>query len=99
VEFAQPPDAVGTLLVQRELPVGTANDSGYGQEGLERRADRNRARTGSTAAVGGRERLVCVDVEDVESNLGRFHCPENSVQVGAVTVHEPTGLMDRFCQL
>ncbi len=65
-----------------------ADDLRRGQERLEDVAYRDRPTAGPAAAVWLGERLVQVDVDDVEAHVAGPHDPADRVQVGAVVVHE-----------
>ena len=62
------PDRVGHLFVEHVL-VAFAADHGDGQVRGEQVADRDRSGARSTAAVRGRERLVQVEVHDVDAHV------------------------------
>ena len=53
----------------------------------------HRARARPAAAVRRAEGLVQVEVHDVEAQLGRLGDPDDRVQVGAVAVDQPAGLV------
>ena len=93
VEAVEPPDRLRTVMVEEE-PGAVALDRRRGQVGGQRRLDPDGARPGPSAAVRGRERLVEVEVDDVEPHVARPHQAEQRVQVGAVHVEERARVVD-----
>src|SRR5438034_7847380 len=65
-----------------------------GQERLEDVAHGDRAASRTAAAVRLRERLVQVDVDDVEAHVAGSRDPAHGVQVRAVVVHERAGAVE-----
>ena len=65
-----------------------------GQERREVRAHRHRADAGAAAAVGDAERLVQVEVADVGAEPAGLGQADERVEVGAVDVHLPAGVVD-----
>ena len=83
----------------RKRAVGLAEDARRGQERLELLADRDRPGAGTAAAVRRRERLVRVDVHDVEAGLAGLEPAEDGVEVRAVHVGERADGVDGLEQL
>ena len=81
----------GGLGAVRALP---ADHLGPRQEGLDPIGDRDRPGPRTAAAVRLRERLVQVDVDDVEAHVARAAAAHDRVQVGAVVVERPPRLVD-----
>ncbi len=65
-----------------------------GQEGLDAVGHRNRPGAGPAAAVRLRERLVQVEVDDVEARVARAHDAHDGVQVRAVVVERGAHVVD-----
>ena len=80
-------DRLGSVEVEAER-IAVADDLRHGEERLERVADDDRPTARPTAAVRLRERLVQVDVDDVEAHVARARDAADGVQVRAVVVHE-----------
>ena len=57
------------------------------------RGDANRAVSGTPAAVRNRERLVRVEMHEIEAHVARARVAHQRVGVGAVVVHQPAGRM------
>ena len=70
-----------------------------GRNGSERLADADRPGARAAAAVGRAERLVDVEVHDVEAGLAGLEPAQDGVEVRAVHVGERAGLVDRVEQL
>ena len=74
---------------------GEQHRQGAWQERQQALADAHRPRSRSPAAVRGRERLVQVEVHDVEARLARSEAAHDRVEVGAVHVGDGARLLDR----
>ncbi len=61
---------------------------GCGQKRLKEFLARNRARSGTAAAVGCRESLVQVQVHHVDAEVARTHLADQRVHVGAIHVEQ-----------
>ena len=55
----------------------------------------DRAAAGTAAAVGRRERLVEIEVHDVEAHVARPDHAQQRVHVGAVVVEQAAAVMDQ----
>ena len=100
-EAAQPPDRGRALPLQLE-PEGAvvaAEDARRGEERDQPVADADRSGAGAAAAVGRAERLVDIEVHDVEAGLAGLEAAQDRVQVRAVHVRERARLVDRVEQL
>jgi hypothetical protein len=91
LEATQPADRLGPLEVEVEagpVAVGAlaADHLGPRQEGLDPVGDGDRAGAGAAAAVRLAERLVQVDVDDVEAHVAGPRVAHHRVEVGAVVV-------------
>ena len=84
----------GPVVVEAERPVVAAHDRGHRQERLEHLPDRDRPAAGAAAAVRLRERLVQVDVDDVEAHVAGAGDAAHGVEVRAVVVHERAGAVE-----
>ena len=95
VEPVHPTDRVLATGIEGEDALLAPLDGGAGQEGgeLVRHADRSGA--GTPSPVGRRERLVGVDVHDVEPHVPGPAATEDRVQVGPVVVQEAADAVDR----
>ena len=62
-------------------------------------ADGDRAAAGAAAAVRLRERLVQVDVDDVEPHVAGPRDAADGVQVRAVVVHQRAGVVEDVADL
>ena len=71
-----------------------ADDRRHRQERLEHVAHRDRPAARAAAAVRLRERLVQVDVHDVEAHVARPRDAADGVEVRAVVVHERAGAVE-----
>ena len=78
----------GRSKSRAKLPSSFRIDGGHGQIRLEDVAHGDRPAARAAAAVGLRERLVEVDVDDVEAHVARPRDPADGVEVRAVVVHE-----------
>ena len=67
---------------------------GPGRNSASALGHRDGARAGAPAAVRGRERLVQVEVHDVEAHVAGAHDTEDRVQVRAVVVEQAADLVD-----
>ena len=100
LEAAQAADRLRPLVVEveaRAAAVGAlaADDLRPRQEGLDPLGDGDRAGAGAAAAVRLAERLVQVDVDDVEAHVAGPRVAHHRVEVGAVVVERPAGLVDQ----
>ena len=84
---------------RRNEPSSLAEDPRRRQERQQPLPHPDRARARTAAAVRRRERLVDVEVHDVEAGLARLEPAEDRVEVRAVHVGERAGLVDRVEQL
>ena len=92
-EAAHLADRARPVVVEPEA-VTLPHDDGHRQERLEALPHCDRPAAGAAAAVGLRERLVQVDVDDVEAHVARPRDPADRVQVRAVvdtSVPRPRG--------
>ena len=87
VEPAHPADRLRAVVVEA-VGIAVTDDRRRGQVRLDPARDRDRPAAGAAAAVRLRERLVQVDVDDVEAHVARPRDPADGVQVRAVVVHE-----------
>jgi hypothetical protein len=85
--------------LQSERAVVVAQDPRRGQERDQRLPHPDRTGARPAAAVRRRERLVDVEVHDVEARLARLEPAEDGVQVGAIHVRQGARLVDRVEQL
>ena len=74
------------------LPCG-ADEMCAGQVRREMLANRHRAHAGAASAVRNAERLVQVQVRHVRAELARLGEPDQGVEVGAVDVDLPAGVV------
>ena len=100
LEAAQPPDRERPVVVELEALLAP-HEHRPRQERLDPLGYGDRARAGPAAAVGLREGLVQVEVDDVEAHVARPREAHDGVQVGAVVVergpdavHDPGDLLD-----
>jgi len=98
-ERAHLADRLRPVEVEPERPVLVAHDRGHREVGLEDVAHRDRAAARAAAAVRLRERLVQVDVHDVEAHVARARDATDRVQVRAVVVHECAGAVEDLLDL
>ena len=84
---------------RRNAPSSSRRTRGVGQVRDEPLPDPDRAGARTAAAVGRAERLVDVEVHDVEAGLAGLEPAEDGVEVRAVHVGEGAGLVDRVEQL
>ena len=70
-----------------------ADHARIGEELLQAFAHTDGAGAGSAAAVGSREGLVQVDVHHVETHVARTGHAQHRVEVGAVVIHQRSGLV------
>ena len=100
-ETAEPADGRRSLArpLEPERPVALAQDPWRGQVWQQRLPHPDRPGAGSAAAVRRGERLVDVEMHDVEAGLARLEAAQDGVQVGAVHVGQRAGLVDRVEQL
>ena len=100
-EAAQPPDRARPLAgaLEPERPVVLAQDAWRRQVRQQRLPHPDRAGARAAAAVRRRERLVDVEVHDVEAGLARLEPAEDRVEVRAVHVGQRAGRVDRVEQL
>ena len=100
-EAAQPADRGGPLAVtlEPERPVGFAQDARRGQVRHQPLPHPDRAGARAAAAVRRAERLVDVEVHDVEAGLAGLEPAQDRVEVGAVHVGQGARLVDRVEQL
>ncbi len=89
---ADAPGAIGSVYPVKTLPT-TAHDR-CREERLESVAHAHGARTGTASAVRRGERLVQIDVNDVEPHSARQRFAQNRVEVGTIVVEKPTGPVD-----
>ena len=89
-EAAHLADRLRPVVVEPEA-VAVARDDRHRQVRREALAHRDRAAAGAAAAVRLRERLVQVDVDDVEAHVARPRDAADGVEVRAVVVHERAG--------
>src|SRR3954471_13306888 len=85
---------VQVQLVGAGAALPAANDR-PGQEWFKRGGRDHRPAARPATAVRRRERLVGIDVEDVESEVSRLDGTEDRVQVGTVAVDQATSLVNR----
>ncbi len=104
LEAAQAPDRLLGIVAQLEPRLGggavgaslQALDSRHRQEGLDPVGDRDWPRSRPAAAVRLRERLVEVEMDDVEPHVARARTAHDRVEVGAVVVERaPHPVHDR----
>ena len=100
-EAAQPTDRGRPIAgpFEPEGAVVEAQDARRRQVRQQSLPHPDRAGAGTAAAVGRAERLVHVEVHDVEPGLARLEPTEDRVEVRAVHVGQGAGLMDRVEQL
>ena len=79
-------------------PASAAN-GWFGRNGARCAPDRDRPDAGTAAAVGDAEGLVEVEVRHVGPEVARTCQPDHGVEVGAVEVHLPAGVVDRTADL
>ena len=98
---ADPADRQGSLVVtlQPEGTVCLAHDEWPRQEGRQVGGHGDGAGTRSAAAVGRRERLVEVEMHDVEAGCAGPEAAQHGIHVGAVHVRQRTGGMDGLEEL
>ena len=100
-EAAQPTDR--GRAAPRSARGGTSlvgsQDARLGQVRQEPLPHPDRTRARAAAAVGRAERLVDVEVHDVEAGLAGLEPPQDGVEVGAVHVGQRAGLVHRIEQL
>src|SRR5439155_23698060 len=89
--LARPLEAIGVVRL--------ADDPWGGQVLEEVLPDADRTGPRTAAAVGGAERLVDVEMHDVETGLAGLEPTEDCVEVGAVHVREGPGVVDGVEQL
>ena len=94
LEAAQPADRLRAVEVQVEGPVLVPHDLRTRQVRLDPVGHRDRPRPRAAAAVGLREGLVQVVVDDVEPHVARPRAAHHGVQVGAVVVERGARLVD-----
>ena len=58
--------------------------------------DAHRPGAGTAAAVRRGERLVQIDVDRVEAHVARLDLAENGIEVGAVVIQQPAGVVHDF---
>ena len=92
-EAAHLADRLRAVVVEPER-VAVPHDRGHRQERLELLADGDRPAARAAAAVRLRERLVQVDVDDVEAHVAGPRDPADGVQVRAVVVEERAGVVE-----
>ena len=92
-EAAHLADRLRPVEVEAESVV-FLHDRGYGEERLEPVANGDRPRPGPAAPVRLRERLVQVEVDDVEAHVAGPRDPADRVQVRAVVVEERAGVVE-----
>jgi hypothetical protein len=80
-------------VVEREVVVA-ANNLRHREERLEHVAHRDRPAARPTSPMRLRERLVQVDVDDVEAHVSGPRDPADGVEVRAVVVHEGAGAVE-----
>ena len=98
LEAAQPADRLGPVVVQVKGGLSpvlglAANHLRPRKEGLDPVARRDRPRSRAAAAVRLRERLVEVDVDDVEAHVPWPGAAHDRVQIGAVVVEGAAGVV------
>ncbi len=100
-EATQPADRGGALAgpLEPERAVIVAQDPRRRQERQEGLPHPDRTRTRAATAVRRRERLVDVEMHDVEAGLAGLEPTEDRVEVRPVHVGECTGLVDGVEQL
>ncbi len=98
VEGAQFSDRIGVVVIEMETPL-LADDPGEGEEGFEAFSDRDGAGARPSSAMGRREGLVQVEMEDIDPHLPRFEHTEHGVHVRTVAVDESPTSMDDFRDL
>src|SRR3954452_1134067 len=99
LEAAQAADRLRPVVVEVEaravaVAVLSPDDLRAHQVGLDAVGDRDRAGAGTAAAVGLREGLVQVVVDDVEAHVARARTPHDGVEVRAVVVERGAHLVD-----
>ena len=99
VESMHAADGVCPLDVEPEGTVRTPLHGRRRQVGHEYLANRDRARPRPSPTVRRRERLVGVDVHDVEAHVPRPAAAQDRVEIGAVVVQEPADAVDHACDL
>ncbi len=100
-EAAQPSDRGRSLVrpLEAERAVVVAQDARRRQVRDQPLPHPDRTGARAAAAMRRRERLVDVEVHDVEAGLARLEPAEDRVEVGAVHVGQRAGLVDRLEQL
>ena len=86
-------DRLRAIVVELER-VALADHRRDRQEGLEKVAHDDRAAAGAAASVRLRERLVQIDVHDVETHVTGTRDAADRVEVRAVVVQERTGVVE-----
>ena len=84
----------GRSYSKKKRPSSPFDDQRHRQERRQRVADHDGSGAGTAAAVRRAERLVRVEVDDVEAHVAGPADAEHRVGVGAVVVQEPAGLVD-----
>ena len=100
-KLRKPPDRRRALLgpLQPVRAVVRGQDPRRGQVGHEALPHPDRPGARTAAAVRRAERLVHVEVHDVEPGLAGLEPAQDGVEVGAVHVGQGAGLVDRLEQL
>ena len=96
--FSGVPEAVAPLPIC-QTKVWLSRNSGRREVGREVRLHADWAGARAAAAVGRRERLVEVEVDDVEAHVAEAGAAEEGVLVGAVAVEEGAGFVDHLRDL
>ena len=86
---------LGTVVLEEEATVLVLLHQRHRQERRQRVADHDGAGAGTAAAVRRAERLVRVEVDDVEAHVAGPADAEHRVGVGAVVVEQAAGLVDQ----
>ena len=94
VEAMHPPDRPRGVFGHPERAVGIPLDTRHREVRDEVLDDAHGSGAGPSAAVGRRERLVGVDVDDVEAHVAGSAPAHDRVEVRAVVVHEPADVVD-----
>ena len=93
-EAAHLADRLRPVVVEAEAALLPAHDRRHGQERLQDVADGDRPTPGAATSVRLRERLVQVDVDDVEAHVAGPRDAAHGVEVRAVVVHERAGAVE-----
>src|SRR5258707_8713006 len=94
IEHADASDGLWTVVIETQRAVSALDDDGLWQERLKNFLARDRARSRASAAVRRGERLMQVEVHDINTKVAGTCLAHERVHVGSIHVEQAALLME-----